>query len=73
MIAIFGTAKFIMKNEATFCQPDEHWFSIHDECGAALVSVPMTSDQARQAIERHKLELISAARFYGLMRETGVV
>lgn len=69
MIAIFGKAKFILKNESTFCKPREHWFSIHDECGVALVSVPMTSGQARQAIERHKLEIISPARFHELINK----
>lgn len=51
--------RYIMKCEATFCQPGEHWFKILDREAVPMVRVPMTDDQAEHAARLQKLERIS--------------
>lgn len=67
MITVFGTAKYLLKCEATFCEPNEHWWGILDAEGGSIARVIMTSDQVRQCVDKQGYEIISAARYFQLI------
>lgn len=68
-VKFLGAAKYILKGENTWIEPDEAWFSIVDAGGAQLCRVPMSPAQADMCAKENRLTAISPVQYFALIRE----
>lgn len=67
MIAVFGTPKYLLKCEATFCEPGEHWWAVIDGKGGSMCRVIMGVEQAKMCVDKEAYSIISAADYFRLL------